>query len=102
VIGGGISGFATAARLQTQHLSKNRLHPQSQPVELRQQTKLRTCVLEAHSKLGGCAGYYERSVDTAILERHYPNLNTVNGSNNGFSFDVGATTFVDFDTVEGE
>lgn len=35
-----------------------------------------TVVLEVHDKLGGCAGYYERG---------------------GFSFDIGATTLVDFD-----
>ena len=38
---------------------------------------LRTIVLEAHGLVGGCAGYYRRR---------------------GFSFDVGATTLVDFDT----
>lgn len=37
---------------------------------------LRTIVLEAHGQAGGCAGYYRRS---------------------GFSFDVGATTLVDFE-----
>lgn len=43
---------------------------------LRLQSKgLTTVLLEAHSRLGGCAGYYTRS---------------------GFSFDVGATTLVDF------
>src|SRR5690348_10041034 len=56
IIGGGIGGFSTAARLQSRGL--------------------KTCVIEAHSTLGGSAGYYER---------------------NGFSFDVGATTFVDFE-----
>ncbi|WP_135212415.1 phytoene desaturase family protein [Vitreimonas flagellata] len=35
-----------------------------------------TLVVEIHDKLGGCAGYYERD---------------------GFSFDIGATTLVDFD-----
>ncbi|MCE9552820.1 MAG: NAD(P)/FAD-dependent oxidoreductase [Planctomycetes bacterium] len=56
VIGGGIAGMATAARLQTCGLS--------------------TIVLEAHRQTGGCAGYYCR---------------------HGFSFDVGATTLVDFE-----
>src|SRR5262245_27307512 len=56
VIGGGIAGMATAARLPAQGLS--------------------TLVLEAHGLVGGCAGYYQRR---------------------GFSFDVGATTLVDFD-----
>ena len=37
---------------------------------------LRTVVLEAHGLVGGCAGYYRRK---------------------GFSFDVGATTLVDFE-----
>src|SRR4051794_41703033 len=37
---------------------------------------LRTIVLEAHGLPGGCAGYYRRK---------------------GFSFDVGATTLVDFE-----
>jgi phytoene dehydrogenase-like protein len=55
VVGGGISGMATAARLQA--------------------AGLRTVVLEAHGLPGGCAGYFRRS---------------------GFSFDVGATTLVDF------
>ncbi len=55
IIGGGIAGLSTAARLQ----ARGR----------------RTVVLEAHSTVGGCAGYF----------RH-----------RGFSFDVGATTFVDF------
>ena len=40
VIGGGIAGFATAARLQAQGLS--------------------TCVFEAHGQPGGCAGFYRR------------------------------------------
>jgi hypothetical protein len=63
VIGGGISGASVAARLQALGHS--------------------TCILESHSVLGGCAGYYEKA---------------------GFSFDVGATTFVDFETggVGGE
>ncbi|MEO7715962.1 MAG: NAD(P)/FAD-dependent oxidoreductase [Capsulimonas sp.] len=55
IIGGGIAGMATAARLQAAGLS--------------------TTVMEAHGKPGGCAGYFRR---------------------NGFSFDVGATTLVDF------
>jgi C-3',4' desaturase CrtD len=55
IIGGGIAGLSTAARLQARGV--------------------RTVVLEAHSTVGGCAGYF----------RH-----------RGFSFDVGATTFVDF------
>src|SRR5689334_6484137 len=37
---------------------------------------LSTVVLEAHGHAGGCAGYYDRR---------------------GFSFDVGATTLVDFE-----
>ncbi len=63
VIGAGIAGMATAARLQAQGLS--------------------TLVLEAHSKIGGCAGFFRRR---------------------GFSFDVGATTLVDFESggVGGE
>lgn len=56
VVGAGIAGMATAARLQTRGL--------------------RTIVLEAHGLPGGCAGYYRRK---------------------GFSFDVGATTLVDFE-----
>ncbi|WP_261345433.1 phytoene desaturase family protein [Candidatus Laterigemmans baculatus] len=56
IIGGGIAGMATAARLQSQGLS--------------------TIVLEAHGQPGGCAGFYRRQ---------------------GFSFDVGATTLVDFE-----
>lgn len=56
VIGGGIAGMATAARLQSRGMS--------------------TIVLEAHGQPGGCAGYYRRR---------------------GFSFDVGATTLVDFE-----
>lgn len=55
IVGGGIGGLATAARLQRRGL--------------------RTVVLEAHGQPGGCAGYYRRR---------------------GFSFDVGATTLVDF------
>jgi C-3',4' desaturase CrtD len=55
IIGGGIAGMATAARLQARGLS--------------------TVVLEAHGQPGGCAGFYRRK---------------------GFSFDVGATTLVDF------
>ena len=56
VIGGGMSGMATAARLQARGLS--------------------TVVLEAHGLVGGCAGYFRKS---------------------GYSFDVGATTLVDFE-----
>jgi C-3',4' desaturase CrtD len=56
VLGGGMSGMATAARLQAAGLS--------------------TVVLEAHGHVGGCAGYW----------RH-----------RGYSFDVGATTLVDFE-----
>jgi C-3',4' desaturase CrtD len=56
VVGGGLAGMATAARLQARGL--------------------RTAVLEAHGLVGGCAGYYRRR---------------------GFSFDVGATTLVDFE-----
>lgn len=56
VVGGGLAGMATAARLQARGL--------------------RTIVLEAHGLVGGCAGYYRRR---------------------GFSFDVGATTLVDFE-----
>lgn len=56
VIGGGIAGLATAARLQAQGQA--------------------TMILEAHSLAGGCAGYFRRA---------------------GFSFDVGATTLVDFE-----
>jgi phytoene dehydrogenase-like protein len=56
VVGGGLSGLATALRLQAAGRS--------------------TMVLEAHGHAGGCAGYW----------RH-----------RGFSFDVGATTLVDFE-----
>lgn len=56
VIGGGVAGMCTAARLQSKGLS--------------------TVVLEKHDQIGGCAGYYRRD---------------------GFAFDVGATTLVDFD-----
>lgn len=56
IVGAGIAGMATAARLQARGL--------------------RTIVLEAHGLPGGCAGYYRRR---------------------GFSFDVGATTLVDFE-----
>ncbi|MFC5750566.1 phytoene desaturase family protein [Actinomadura rugatobispora] len=56
VLGGGLAGMATAARLQAAGLS--------------------TAVIEAHGHVGGCAGYYRRR---------------------GFSFDVGATTMVDFE-----
>jgi C-3',4' desaturase CrtD len=55
IIGGGIAGMATAARLQARGLA--------------------TVVLEAHGQPGGCAGFFGRK---------------------GFSFDVGATTLVDF------
>ena len=55
VVGAGIAGMATAARLQARGLS--------------------TLVLEAHGQIGGCAGFFRRR---------------------GFSFDVGATTLVDF------
>lgn len=63
IVGGGIAGMATAARLQAAGLS--------------------TIVLEAHKRPGGCAGYFCRR---------------------GFSFDVGATTLVDFESggVGGE
>ncbi|WP_242910244.1 phytoene desaturase family protein [Actinomadura terrae] len=56
VLGGGLAGMATAARLQAAGVS--------------------TLVVEAHGHVGGCAGYYRRR---------------------GFSFDVGATTMVDFE-----
>ena len=56
IIGAGMAGMATAARLQAHGLS--------------------TVVLEAHSHVGGCAGYFRRR---------------------GFAFDVGATTLVDFE-----
>src|SRR5262245_20865157 len=56
VIGAGIAGLATAARLQALGFS--------------------TVVFEAHGQPGGCAGFYRRK---------------------GFSFDVGATTLVDFE-----
>ena len=55
VVGGGVAGMSTAARLQSKGLS--------------------TVVLEQHDHIGGCAGYYQRD---------------------GFTFDVGATTLVDF------
>lgn len=55
VIGGGVAGMSTAARLQADGAA--------------------TVVLEQHDQIGGCAGYYRRG---------------------GFSFDVGATTLVDF------
>lgn len=63
IIGGGIAGLATAARLQARGLA--------------------TVVFEAHGQPGGCAGFFRRK---------------------GFSFDVGATTLVDFspDGVGGE
>ena len=56
VLGAGLSGMATALRLQAAGLS--------------------TVVFEAHGHAGGCAGYFRRR---------------------GFSFDVGATTLVDFE-----
>ena len=56
VLGAGMAGMATAARLQARGLS--------------------TVVLEAHGQPGGCAGYFRQR---------------------GFSFDVGATTLVDFE-----
>jgi len=56
IIGGGMAGMATAARLAARGFS--------------------TVVLEGHSLPGGCAGFYRRK---------------------GFSFDVGATTLVDFE-----
>ena len=56
IIGAGIAGMATAARLQAR--------------------KLATIVLESHGQPGGCAGFFRRK---------------------GFSFDVGATTLVDFE-----
>lgn len=55
IIGGGITGIATAARLQARGVQ--------------------TLVLEAHGQIGGCAGFFCKR---------------------GFSFDVGATTLVDF------
>ena len=55
IVGGGIAGMATAARLQARGCS--------------------TIVFEAHGQPGGCAGFFRR---------------------NGFAFDVGATTLVDF------
>ncbi|NGM69742.1 NAD(P)-binding protein [Natronolimnobius sp. AArcel1] len=55
VIGGGVAGMSTAARLQAAGVS--------------------TVVLEQHEHIGGCAGYYRTD---------------------GFAFDVGATTLVDF------
>lgn len=63
VIGGGIAGMSTAARLQASGLS--------------------TVVVEQHEHIGGCAGYYRTD---------------------GFSFDVGATTLIDFhaDGVGGQ
>ncbi|MEY7848271.1 phytoene desaturase family protein [Natrarchaeobius sp. A-rgal3] len=56
VVGGGVAGMSTAARLQSAGLS--------------------TVVLEQHDAIGGCAGYYRTD---------------------GFAFDVGATTLVDFE-----
>ena len=56
IIGAGIAGLSTAARLQSAGLS--------------------TVVFESHGQPGGCAGFFRRR---------------------GFSFDVGATTLVDFE-----
>src|SRR5262245_36385331 len=56
IVGAGIAGMSTAARLQARGIS--------------------TIVFEAHGRPGGCAGYFWRK---------------------GFSFDVGATTLVDFE-----
>ena len=56
VVGAGISGMATAARLRARGVD--------------------VLVLEAHGQVGGCAGFYRRR---------------------GFTFDVGATTLVDFE-----
>ncbi|RQG89802.1 FAD-dependent oxidoreductase [Natrarchaeobius halalkaliphilus] len=63
IVGGGVAGMSTAARLQSKGRS--------------------TLVLEQHDHIGGCAGYY-RSGE--------------------FTFDVGATTLVDFhlDGVGGQ
>ena len=63
IVGAGMAGMATAARLQAMGLS--------------------TVVFEAHGQPGGCAGFFTRR---------------------GFSFDVGATTLVDFEAggVGGE
>lgn len=55
IVGGGISGFTTALRLQKKGFN--------------------TVVFEAHGQIGGCAGFFTKK---------------------GFSFDVGATTLVDF------
>lgn len=56
IVGAGVAGMATAARLQAHGFS--------------------TIVFEAHGQVGGCAGFFRRC---------------------GFSFDVGATTLVDFE-----
>lgn len=63
IIGAGMAGMATAARLQARGVS--------------------TLVLEAHGQVGGCAGFWQKQ---------------------GFAFDVGATTLVDFgpDGVGGQ
>jgi C-3',4' desaturase CrtD len=63
IVGAGIAGMATAARLQARGFS--------------------TLVFEAHGQVGGCAGFFREKA---------------------FSFDVGATTFVDFEAggVGGE
>lgn len=58
IIGGGKSGFTAALRLQKKGFN--------------------TLVIESHSQIGGCAGYFTKK---------------------NFSFDVGATTLVDF--IEG-
>lgn len=55
IVGGGLSGMAVALLLQSRGRS--------------------TVIVESHSRLGGCAGFYPRD---------------------GFSFDIGATTLVDF------
>jgi C-3',4' desaturase CrtD len=56
VVGGGMGGLAAAA--------------------LAQRVGLRTALLESHTKLGGCAGYFRRD---------------------GFQFDVGATALIGFE-----
>lgn len=59
VVGGGMGGLATAA--------------------LAPRLGLRTALLEAHTKLGGCAGYFRRA---------------------DYSFDVGATALIGFESGE--
>src|SRR5687768_11770452 len=59
VVGGGMGGLATAA--------------------LAQRRGLRTALLEAHTKLGGCAGYFARGP---------------------YSFDAGATALMGLDAGE--